>query len=57
MKYKIKNKLNAHKKYAKVIFLPNEEKILELDKAYEHENFHIEENEKQEKPKNLKGGK
>jgi hypothetical protein len=51
MKYKIKNKLNAHVKYAKVLFLPNEEKIIELDEAYEHENFHVEELEAKEEKK------
>ena len=53
MEYKIKNKLNAHIKYSKILFLPNEEKIVELDESYEHENFHIEKLEAKEKKKNL----
>ncbi len=53
MEYKIKNKLNAHVKYAKILFLPYEEKIVELDNAYEHENFHIEKLEAKEKKKNM----
>lgn len=51
MKYKIKNKTEAFIKYAKVLFAPKEEKVLELNKAHEHENFDIEELEKPEKPK------
>ena len=53
MKYKIKNKLNSYVKYAKILFMPNEEKIVELDNAYEHENFHIEKMEAKEKKKNM----
>ncbi len=53
MKYKIKNKLNSHIKYAKILFLPNEEKIVELDEAYEHADFHIEKMEAKEKKKNM----
>ena len=56
MKYKIKNKTGAHIKYAKIIFKPFEEKILDLDSVYEHESFNIEELEKSEKLKNLKKG-
>ena len=56
MKYKIKNKTEAHIKYAKILFLPSETKILELDNAYKHEDFHIEELE-EPKNKKMKGGK
>ena len=54
MKYKIKNKSEIYIKYAKVLFAPNEEKILDLKSAYEHEDFNIEELEEQTKQK---GGK
>ncbi len=56
MKYKIKNKSEAYTKYAKILFAPNEVKILELDNAYEHRDFHIEQIE-EPKTKKMKGGK
>lgn len=46
MKYKIKNKTEIYTKYADVVFAPKEEKILELETAYEHANFDIEKQEK-----------
>lgn len=49
MKYKITNKTEAYMKYAKILFAPKEIKILELGKAYEHEDFNIEELGKAEK--------
>lgn len=57
MKYKIKNKTEIYIKYAKIIFAPKEEKVLELDKAYQNENFKIEELGKVEDRKKSKGGK
>ena len=55
MKYKITNKTEAYIKYAKVLFAPKETKVLELEEAYEHGKFHIEELKRKEKE--IKGGK
>ena len=49
MKYKITNKTESTIKYSDVVFAPKEEKILELDKVYQHEYFDIEELGKAEK--------
>jgi len=51
MKYKIKNKTEIYTKYADVVFAPKEEKFLELEIVYEHENFDIEKQEKLKRKK------
>jgi len=57
MKYKITNLTEASVRYDKVLFAPKETKVLELDKPYSHNYFHIEELEEKEQKKSLKGGK
>lgn len=57
--YKIKNKTDGTIKYMKVIFAPQESKILELVNPLPHENFiieKIEEIQKEEKKPKMKGG-
>ena len=53
--YKVTNKLSIPVKFRGILFKANETKVLE-EKPYS-DKFHVEKEEKKEKPKALKGGK